>query len=103
MIRGFLVFPREPTHARAHCQLDLASGRLYPEPSDIENAGAGRPHYFEDYDANSFSVCLECHRFVTRRTVICGQEAIACSDPQCPSWADPVLCETGPPSESAAA
>jgi hypothetical protein len=103
MIRGFLVFPREHTNARAHCQLDLASGRLYPEPSDAQGAGAIRPHYFEDYDANSFSVCLECHRFVTRRTVICGQEAIACSDPQCPSWAEPELGETHPPLESASA
>jgi hypothetical protein len=103
MIRGFLVSPREHNYARTHCQLDLASGRLYPEPSDIENAGAIRSQYFEDYEANSFSVCPECNRFVTRRTVVCGQEAIACSDPECPSWAEPGLYAANNPTELAIA
>lgn len=94
MIKGFLVFPRERNHARIHCQLDLASGRLYPEPSDIEGAGAICSQYFEDYEANSFSVCPECGGFVTRRTVVCGQEAIACSDPHCQSWDEPGLCDS---------
>jgi hypothetical protein len=92
MIKGFLVSPREHDYARVHCQLDLSSGRLYPEPSDIREACATHCRYFEDYEANTFSVCPECNRFVTRRTVVCGQEAIACSDSKCPSWAEIGLC-----------
>ena len=102
MIQGFFVSISEHGYSRVHCQLDLASGRVYPEPSVIKDHGAIRRQCFEDYEANSFSVCLECRSFVTRRTVVCGQEAIACSDPKCPSWSEPGLCETLKTSEPAA-
>ena len=102
MIKGFLVSICERGPSRVHCQFDLASGQVYPEPSGMNDFGAIRSQYFEDYEANSFSVCPECRGFVTRRTVVCGQEAIACSDPKCPSWDEPGLCETLKASEPAA-
>ena len=102
MIKGFLVSICERGPARVHCQFDLASGQVHPEPSGMNDFGAIRSQYFEDYEANSFSVCPECRGFVTRRTVVCGQEAIACSDPKCPSWDEPGLCETLKASEPAA-
>jgi hypothetical protein len=103
MINGFLVSYCEHGPSRVSCRLDLASGRVYPESSNMNDSGTMRGQYFEDYEANSFSVCPECSSFVTRKTVVCGQEAIACSDPKCPSWDEPSLCGTDETPESVAA